>query len=323
MRNFSTLFIIGNGFDISHELQTSYAKFKEYLAKKYGEFEGHFIPSIGMLPRGEEVADLKDVAQVLLGAFETTDSEEWNNFEDLLAKIDFGYFHDAVEIPLDAEGFPTPHARYVMEDESNALLIAFTQVEELLAKWLEDTVIRTKKALAPIYNFQELAPSNTGYLSFNYTDTLEEIYDIQNVLHIHGRLTHSERLIFGSQKEGVSEQTGWHQWDNKISSIHQILQKDVTVQLELHRNFFDKIGSQTTRVLSGGFSMGSADTEYLERICRDLPGTAEWYVSEFEYTENGGKPFKYKCAKLREAGFLGPVGYFEPKSGQLHIDSSN
>lgn len=323
MRSFNTLFIAGNGFDIAHDLKTSYNHFKEYITQQYGEFNGYFIPDTGVSQHGDDAVASNDAAQVLMGALETVkDPGPWNMFEDLLEEIDLHEFYDSVELPQDSDGLIHPHARYVLEDESFGLRIALSQIGELLAEWLETTVdvqdLHANGALAPVYDLQKLLSGNSGYLSFNYTDTLEEVYDVSDVLHIHGSVSRSE-LIVGSQGVGASRRTGWHQWDDEIDSAHHRLQKDVAKQLKLHSSFFDKIDASTTRVVSVGFSMGKADTGYLTRICKELRSTAEWYVSEHEYEECHGEPFKRKCYTLRAEGFTGSIGYFKKASGEFHI----
>lgn len=44
-----TLYIIGNGFDIAHGLNTSYWNFREFLAENYQEFLQMFEQQYGIL----------------------------------------------------------------------------------------------------------------------------------------------------------------------------------------------------------------------------------------------------------------------------------
>ena len=74
----SNLFIIGNGFDLSHGIKSSYKDFREYLKRKYAptEHEIYDIPTINL----EHIYDYSDIADFWFNVFDI----EWSKFEDSL-----------------------------------------------------------------------------------------------------------------------------------------------------------------------------------------------------------------------------------------------
>lgn len=84
----SSLFIAGNGFDVAHGIPTQYSEFRSFIIQKYPE----------ALELRDEVVCLEDfgkidpnefAAEILLNAMDKAAGENWCNFEDALAYINF------------------------------------------------------------------------------------------------------------------------------------------------------------------------------------------------------------------------------------------
>ena len=71
-----TLYIIGNGFDLYHGLDTSYHSFAKYLSNKDTGLYDHLLNYFG----------LSDINK---GTHTSEDKAQWNNFEQALADLDF------------------------------------------------------------------------------------------------------------------------------------------------------------------------------------------------------------------------------------------
>lgn len=60
------LFIIGNGFDTAHSLQTKYSDFREYMYKNYAEGQKYFcLPDSGYDHHGNIVVDYFEMGKYL------------------------------------------------------------------------------------------------------------------------------------------------------------------------------------------------------------------------------------------------------------------
>jgi len=58
-KRMGSLFVIGNGFDLAHEMKTSYEDFHQYLKETYPDasFDGYNTPEVSMMPDGGEAYD--------------------------------------------------------------------------------------------------------------------------------------------------------------------------------------------------------------------------------------------------------------------------
>ena len=152
------LYIIGNGFDLNHGLNTDYKIYKEFnKPENYSTFLWYTEWLYRDIPR--KLGD---------------DDEIWKNAESNLS-IDFsGLIEESIK---DKEQYGTP----ILE----TVKLYTRKVEEFTTtnffNWLKEYKnVPVKKK----YNL----PKDDLYLTFNYTDILETIYQIpsENILHIHG-----------------------------------------------------------------------------------------------------------------------------------------
>ncbi len=154
------LFIIGNGFDLAHDLPT--------------RFDPHF-KSIAQKHEQDNFWEL----------YQTQEDDIWSDFENLLAHPDFN------EIEEIFDGYAPD---YLSDRESDRDSI-ITQVDlngNLQEALYEFSHIAEDKLrdVAPKRFFEELLDQQAYYISFNYTHTLEKIYHIpqKHILHIHGEV---------------------------------------------------------------------------------------------------------------------------------------
>lgn len=180
------LFVIGNGFDRGHNLNTTYWDFRNYLKNMYPDFLRAFEEHYYIYPANDENAKKE-----LL----------WNELEKNLANIDEGIIIDdalGIEMGLESGDIGIEDTLYeYFTDEYKYI--------ELLAKYLKQWV-RTIK-------IRDLSPKTTLinssqdaiYITFNYTSVLENVYGISEgkVIHIHGSLrANDDNPILGHGNEG-------------------------------------------------------------------------------------------------------------------------
>ncbi|MBR1742967.1 MAG: hypothetical protein IJ733_14085 [Lachnospiraceae bacterium] len=87
-----------------------------------------------------------------------------------------------------------------------------------------------------------------GFLNFNYTWTLERVYEIDecSVCHVHGRVGDSSKEIFlgHGEEDGVSEAFGIMGAESNLSLLKRSLYKDTAKAWNRHTDFFDRIGDE-------------------------------------------------------------------------------
>ncbi len=168
------LYIIGNGFDLAHNLPT------------------RFDPDFKSIANHLEPDNFWEL-------YQSTGDEIWSDFEYLLASPDFNLLEEIL-----APFWPDYQSDY--ERDRNGIIIQVDLVGHLnnaldiFAEKANDALNDTKS----ISFFNDLLDTEGFYLTFNYTQTLEEIYGISSdhILHIHGEV--GDDLILG-YPEGTFE----------------------------------------------------------------------------------------------------------------------
>ncbi len=112
------LFIIGNGFDISHNLRTKYSDFQKYLNKNYPNAlkESWIVPESFVMPDGDEGYDDDEVVGFLLKVITEAEAtgEAWSDLENSLGRLDFSdYFDSFIETNNEENEW---HEVYINED---------------------------------------------------------------------------------------------------------------------------------------------------------------------------------------------------------------
>lgn len=215
--------------------------------------------------------------------------ENWSNFEEALAHIDF------------SNKFPAPnHKENETEDEDNELMkdyllymdmltSGFIQCtrcwQEFLKLWIREVQIQIKpEVYSAKDNLRKIfKDSDTLFFTFNYTKTLQKLYKIKNVTHIHN----SSFL------------------DDMVMSFR----KDTDFSIIRCKKFFKSLDYNIDKVYSYGFSYGDVDSVYIKHIVSKISSEAVWYFTAFEASD--ADELKIKKNKLRNYGFKGTFGIYE------------
>lgn len=170
------LFIVGNGFDIAHGIPSRYLDFKKWLEENQEEV---YYKMIEYFP---------DVANDNL--------EWWSDFENNLDTLSAheAIYRNAAEYYPDfgSDDFRDAdyhRAGYEIKQEITNL---YNEIQESFDLWVKQLGIPQK-------NYRFNLPPETFYLTFNYTDTLQNLYGISSdkIFYIHGRAAIDDPLIFG------------------------------------------------------------------------------------------------------------------------------
>lgn len=275
------LFVIGNGFDIGHGIPCKYSNFQEYLND-----------------------NREDILEVMEKFYYTgEDSELWSDFETSLER-DINY-DSLTEIigenspNLGSDDFRDGDwydAQIYIEQECDELLeMVRSGFEEWIAS-LEISEVKKK------YDLDRFAL----YLTFNYTDVLENTYNIpiSNILHIHNKA--GEELIFGHGKnldefnvekalygdensllsydeDGnvESNAVGHEQFaENAVCAFYEKMRKPTDQILNNQTDFFSRL-TNIEEVVIIGHSYNDIDLPYFTKIAQSTSSNTKWTLSYF------------------------------------------
>lgn len=157
MRN--KLFIIGNGFDLAHNLPT------------------RFDPDFKNIALKHEENNFWEIYR--------SDVDIWSDFENSLGHPDFNSLEEV---------FYSHEPDYLSDRESDRDdIICQVEVNGNLQETLYEFADNAEASLNYIQSkafFEHILDTDGYYITFNYTHTLEDIYNIsrKNILHIHGEV---------------------------------------------------------------------------------------------------------------------------------------
>lgn len=275
------LFVIGNGFDIGHGIRCKYSHFHEYLNAKR-----------------------EDILEVMCKFYYTgKDSELWSDFETSLER-DINYDSLSEIIGENSPNFGSDDfrdgdwydAQIYIEQECDELL---EMVRSGFEQWITSLEISEVKKK---YDLDRSAL----YITFNYTDVLEKIYNIplSNILHIHNKV--GEELIFGHGKslddfnvekalygdenallsydeDGnvESNAVGHEQFaENAVCAFYDKMRKPTDQILNNQTNFFSRL-FDVEEVVVLGHSYNDIDLLYFKKIAQSTNINTKWTLSYF------------------------------------------
>ena len=314
------LFIIGNGFDLAHNLRTSYWDFRCYLEKHAEAFlieleklYGHYPydPNEDHIPIDKQELAMERRKDILYNTL-------WRSFELSLgepAESEFDTICDtAIDQMEELESGPIG-----IEDTLNAFFenqFGFVvDLQDYLLKWaqqikLNDAVVKK----GGIINSTDL------FLTFNYTATLEYVYGIDpsNICHIHGGVSPycDNNPIIGHGNTDSIQQWKKLKLENDavfdeggaskcaaIANFYKRTLKDTKMILTLNHDFFNRIyGIEEVIVI--GHSMGEVDLPYFRKVVDVAGNSVPWTVlyhsnNEISYLEKSVKRLDVKNVTMK------------------------
>lgn len=268
----------------------------------------------------DDVDQNEFAAEILLNTMDKSAGENWCDFEGALAYISFN------------NKFPNPnHKKGETDEEDQELMKGYLLYMDMLisefincSKIWQDIFTLWVKSIQQKIDGSEFIPNGNlielfrdpdmQFFTFNYTKTLQKIYGIKKVIHIHNRV--GQKLIFGHGMEGMAGVYRNFDLDDgpKIRSTYldemvQSFRKDTTSPLKKYKEFFKQLDFSIDKVYSYGFSYGKVDSVYIKRIITSISPNATWYFTEFESKDLA--TLRIKKTKLRRYGFKGTFGVFK------------
>ncbi|QOW60708.1 AbiH family protein [Treponema pedis] len=283
-----TLFIIGNGFDIHHGYDTSYLKFKEFLKSK------HY--PVGSLN--------------LIDYFPVDDTSMWTDFENQLEYIDFYDIGSDYVNRLSAEMSDKEYERAYSINSS--LQDSFEEVPKImndalchaLSEFLYE--VEQEKIKKPKSYFDELFNHDDIFITFNYTNLLEELYNINSasIKHIHGIYTipHFDKhdpdlkynepsIIFGhgnfakSEDQDLIYEYNPFEPHKSLKYVNQQLKKNY--QINQWINFIRN--NTFTNIEIIGHNLGVVDAPYFKELNKIIDKSIKIYYWLYNQNEENQK----------------------------------
>lgn len=254
------LYIIGNGFDLFHGMKTGYNDFKAYVVREdYDVYQA-----------------INDFAPA---------GDEWNELESSLGDIDF---YNIIE---ECGMYLTPYGADDFKDRDNHNYEF--EIERITNKLTSDLLNQfcnwVSKIEVPEGNqykkFKTIDPEAI-FLTFNYTNTLEQLYSIKkdNIKHIHGSIDDSSQIILGHSWErtktvnpapGIDQDTRESGGYELLDKMFDLNFKNCSKIINKERVFFDSLHS-VTQIVVIGHSLSDVDSKYFREILKHTPPNAIW-----------------------------------------------
>jgi len=234
------LILIGNGFDLAHGLETSFANFINSLKNECAESKSHtaFYNYLSgrVVPKN-----------LFIKSVESKRNENWADLE--------GIYFDELNNLKDPKEFNN----------------AFAEIKTQLQKYLFNQQSKSKKIQTYDILFHRLSEQDhTIVLDFNYTDTIDYYGEHFNrVIPIHGRLKDkSNPIIFGYGAEQRQVQSLLDLRDDAfLENIKQFEYLKSSNNTELY-NLFEGAEIGSINVILLGHSCGLSDQNILDYIFR-------------------------------------------------------
>ncbi len=254
-------YVIGNGFDLHYGLNTSYCHFKQFLIDN-GNWE--------LVDKVDRLFDER-------GDFSIDEIEDWSDFENMLTSFNNIYADDLYEEAVENAETDDDRADYWDSPAWN--VDYYNEYIEILKKQFDIWIKGFNTTIDPDFYFDP--NSNDYFLTFNYTTTLEDNFDICHdyITHVHGAvgqdiiLGHNDYSRPDSLKVIEDEDSDYRDITTR-KAVNRILER-ASVQyfknsvkiLERYREVFRSI-AQYDKVVIMGLSCGVQDWIYVNEIIK-------------------------------------------------------
>jgi hypothetical protein len=282
----TTLYIIGNGFDLYHGIPSAYEDFGGFLKANDPEIYR------------------------LIEEYLCPDDRFWAEFEARLAKFDADTLADHASeflVPYSADDWSDSfHHDY--QYEINQVVEALSEgLKRQFARWIRQVEIPDPTTIPS--KLLRLDTKAT-FLNFNYTRSLTALYQVceSQVHHIHSSAADAENdLILGhgwNPKERGSANDGLdlEATDTRVIDGNEVIDryfkqtfKPTELIIRANRSFFEEL-RDVQQILVMGHSLEDVDLPYFKEITRHIDGgNVRWKIS---YYDDGLPKLRRQIGKL-------------------------
>ncbi|MBO4635928.1 MAG: bacteriophage abortive infection AbiH family protein [Clostridiales bacterium] len=262
----SSFYIIGNGFDLHHNMKTDYKHYKEFLVNNYINICNDY-EKCNYLHLNSNTNIWSDVEKELKLTCDDCLESKSDLYPNISDELTPGW--NNIEIALESE-----------------LKFFKPFVVDCFNEWISQINISDTRLFPEINN-------ENYYLSFNYTETLEKLYNIlgNRILHIHGKC--GEELVFGcpyNNEEEIYEalvrEYNDDEWYSlvyepaiiKIYNCYKVASKKLKNQYLVLSKFIKNMKQRECleSVIVMGHSFNGVDMPYYEDIIIPLLKNENW-----------------------------------------------
>ena len=250
----STLFIIGNGFDLYHDVKSKYK---------------HFCCWLNLNDHEDFVEDIEHIFPKLDG----NQISLWSNFEEVLQSYNLDDLYSTLHTENHDHWEPETWRKTAQKME-----ITTRQMRPLMREWAKQIEINN------VNPNLELSKKSL-YLTFNYTNLLEETYQIPSdrICHIHGSVDDDE-VIVGHVRWQKPEDYNAQSDEKEIVcreflKVLNKLNKGTDEQIGKHETFFNLL-KNVTHVVVLGHSMGDIDRVYFREVLNRVQKGCHWHFGK-------------------------------------------
>ncbi|MDO5440565.1 MAG: bacteriophage abortive infection AbiH family protein [Erysipelotrichaceae bacterium] len=299
------LYVFGNGFDLRHNLSTGYNDFRAWLCEKNKNIkEIYGVPSYSSNGKGLEGYSDNEFISYFLPlideACEIVGCELWKDYENALGFVDWTKPLEDAELIYDKDGDLDPfNAGNNIEDMANDIYSSCHILSKLFREWIEDVEDEIDVNLKR-EEFKDLSNDDI-YLNFNYTSTLETVYGIKNVKHIHGYVCDFNDLIVGHGND-TFDRTYFEKNDLAMNAEQPIeytfdyFRKKTNEIIDKNKEFFINL-SDVNEIFILGCSLNDIDKPYFIEIFKNVIPNSKVHL----YVHNDDE-YDDKCKYIIDIG---------------------
>lgn len=312
------LYVIGNGFDIYHGLDTSYPSFGLYLKREYRNTYDLLIDYLGFNDLDSESP-------------ESMSNPLWSDFETNLSLLDTDNILEANmdAMPNYASDSFRDRDRYTLQIEMERILdFLTTDLYKAFKEFILSVKISERNQRRAI-NLDK----DAIYLTFNYTDTLTQYYGIpdENILFIHKKADPDvDELILGhgidpdnfneepvKPPKGLSDEDleRWYEYQSDqydysyergkdaINQYFSATFKGTETIIKANENFFAQL-NEIDEVYILGHSLAEVDLPYFQKLTQSVKPNAKWVATFYDPADEERHRNKVKELGIKEVSVI-------------------
>lgn len=253
------MIIIGNGFDLHHRMKTQYTDYRDYL-----------------LSIGED-----NIVTCFERCDEISPEYMWNRLEEVIEMLAYEDAYCYLTNYGSDEWRDSAHHDF--QYEIDKMTEYWPGLKDNLIGWIQNIKYTNEDV-----RLRKLISEATRFLSFNYTNTLEVLYDVpkSKITYIHGDASKSDELVLGHRSDD------WYpEWDRtspdedvRLLEASEIMdrhfentKKQIEEIIERHKDFFVTC-YEYDEIYVLGLSYNDTDRMYLQEIAVHND-KATWYFN--------------------------------------------